>query len=111
MQHTRTLSHALWSVSLLRCVHCPRCNKWRAASTFARHDTCGACQSAAQRQARELAALPPLPSSPPPEHSPPPPLFDRPQSCLDQLTLVQRAAIVTLDKMRHSRSEIAREIP
>jgi transposase len=42
--------------------------------------------------------------------SPPPPLFDRPEGCLDQLTLVQRAAIVTLDKIGHSRSEIAREI-
>jgi transposase len=49
----------------------------------------------------------PLPPSP----SPPPTLFDRPQGCLDQLTVVQRAAIITLDKIGHSRREIAQEIP
>lgn len=52
-------------------------------------------------------APPPNVSTP----SPPPPIFDRPLGCIDQLTLVQRAAIVTLDAIGHSRSEIAREIP
>jgi transposase len=38
-------------------------------------------------------------------------MFGRPPGCLDQLTLVQRAAIVTLDKIGHTRSEVAQEIP
>ena len=46
-----------------------------------------------------------------PEHerslspSPPPPtLFNRPPGCIDQLTLVQRAAIITLDKIGYLKS-------
>jgi transposase len=48
------------------------------------------------------------PSSVPP---PPPPLFDRPFSCIDQLTPVQRAAIVTLWLDNQDRQTIAHKIP
>jgi len=67
------------------------------------HKLCSAC--------RCPPALPPLPPSPSPSASPPPTLFDRPNGCIDQLTLIERAAIVTLAKIGHSRSEIARQIP
>jgi transposase len=68
---------------------------------------CNDCHYEQQR----LKDHPPLPPSPAPSPSPPPTLFDRPSGCIDQLTLVQRAAIVTLDAIGHSRSEIACEIP
>ena len=57
----------------------------------------------------------PLPTSPPPSPSPPPPppptLFDRPPGCIDQLTPVQRAAIVAFWLDGQARQEIARKIP
>lgn len=69
------------------------------------------CRDCYDERHPRLSSLPPLPPSPAPSSSPPPTLFDRPLGCLDQLTLVQRAAIITLDKIGYSRSEIAREIP
>lgn len=86
--------------------HCNTCSKWKPVSKKHGHE-CNDCHNAQLLSALHES----LPSSPPPSHSPPPPLFDRPQGCVDQLTLVQRAAIVTLDKIGHTRSEIAQEIP
>ena len=41
----------------------------------------------------------------------PSPLFDRPEGCIDQLTLEERAAILTMHKLGMSRSEIAHRGP
>lgn len=91
--------------------HCPSCGRWRLASSFARHATCGQCQSAVQREQRELASLPSLPPSPPPAPSPSPTLLARPTGCIDPLTIEQRAAIVALHKLHMAHKDIARQIP
>jgi transposase len=54
--------------------------------------------------------LPPLPLSPPPSSPPPPSAFGRPQGCIDQLTLVERAAIVTLHGVGWTGRDIAQEL-
>jgi len=87
-------------------IKCIDCGKWTDAARSDGHRLCREC-----KHARYYASLPPLPPSPPPSSSPPPSLFGRPSGCIDQLTLVERAAIITLDKIGHSRIDIAREIP
>ena len=95
----------LWKCGLFVQFVCSLCLKWRSVKR--KHGTiCNDCHYEQQ----SLRAHPPLPPSPPPHVSPPPPLFDRPSGCIDQLTLVERAAIITLDKIGHSRSEIAQEM-
>ena len=62
------------------------------------HPTCKQCLlKAAQLRAAEQLSLTP-PSTPPHPSTPPPALsmFGRPSSCIDQLTTIERAAIVTL---------------
>lgn len=59
---------------------------------------------------RRYGPYPPLPPSPSPSASPPPTLFNRPPGCIDQLTFIERAAIVTLDKEKYSHKQIAQEI-
>jgi len=54
--------------------------------------------------------LPPLPPSPPPSSSLPPSMFGRPTGCIDQLTLVERAAIVTLHGVGWTGRDIAQEL-
>jgi transposase len=50
------------------------------------------------------------PTSPIPPASPPPGLFGRPSGCIDQLTLVERAAIITLHKTGWNGRDIAQTI-
>lgn len=89
---------------------CKHCGAWTTTNKDSRHHLCPECD-----YARRHSASIPLPPSPPPSPSPPPPppptLFDRPPGCIDQLTLVQRAAIVTLWLEGQERQEIARKIP
>jgi transposase len=87
-------------------IPCKQCGKLTAQREGEKHRLCKACN-----HVRQYGALPAAAASSSSAPSPPPPLFDRPEGCIDQLTLVQRAAIITLDKIGHSRSEIAREVP
>lgn len=82
------------------------CNAWAHGKVGERHHLCQQHQ-----YERQYGPHTPAPPPPPPSSSSPPTLFDRPQGCLDQLTIVQRAAIITLAKIGHTRSEIAQEIP
>lgn len=52
----------------------------------------------------------PLPPSPPPSSSPPPSMFGRHEHCIDQLSFVERAAIVTLHQVGWTGRDIAEEL-
>lgn len=84
---------------------CPACSTWKPAR-YRHGSQCNACHHAAQR----LESLPPLPTSPPPALSPPPSMFGRPTGCIDQLTFVERAAIVTLHGVGWTGRDIAQEL-
>jgi transposase len=56
------------------------------------------------------SSLPPLPPSPPPSSSPPPSIFNRPDHCIDQLSFIERAAIITLHKVGWTGCDIAHVI-
>ena len=88
---------------------CPGCGVWKDKRSNG-SNSCWPCEKHMQLHGHWPCDAPP-PSPPPAETPSPPTLFDRPSGCIDQLTLVQRAAIVTLDKIGHTRSEIAHEIP
>lgn len=88
---------------------CPGCHLWKKRSTR-RNKSCWPCEKYMQLHGHWPSDAPP-PSPPPPTPSPPPPLFDRPEGCIDQLTIEQRAAILTMWKLDMPRQEIARRIP
>ncbi len=72
-----------------------------------KHGTmCVDCHNHTQRH----VVYPPLPSSP----SPPPPsslsMYGRPSGCIDQLSLVERAAIITLHNIGWAGQDIAQEL-
>jgi transposase len=82
---------------LLSVVHqfiCTQCNKWRAV----RHKHGSICTHCIWEQ-EQLKHHPPLPPSPLPSSSPSLSIFERPDGCIDQLTEVERAAIVTLHQV------------
>jgi transposase len=68
---------------------------------------CVDCHNHTQRH----TVYPPLPSLPPPSPSPPHTLFQRPEGCIDPLTVEQRSAIITLNKLHYNRNQIANIIP
>jgi transposase len=75
------------------------------------HHQCDVCQERRRLSARHEEAAHAVAAEPPASApSPPPPLFARPQGCLDQLTLIQRAAIVTLHAEGYTRNEIAEKL-
>jgi transposase len=99
---------ALHPVALLQ-EQCRDCGCW----TKRRSDRTHRCDDCARRHREQLqtdgpsaAAAAPTPAAP----SPPPPLFDRPEGCIDQLTLVERAAIVTLHNVGWTGRDIARKL-
>src|SRR6187549_1981994 len=59
---------------------------------------------------QQLQYHPPLPPSPPPSTSLPLSMFGRPSGCIDQLTTVERAAIVTLHGVGWTGRDIAHEL-
>jgi len=110
------LSHA---VALMRCAlwpavayadclqkRCKQCGKWATVKGGDRHYMCAPCNNE-RRHPNAAAAATPAPAAP----SQPPPLFERAPSALTPLSLVQRAAIVTLWKEGRERAVIAHEIP
>src|SRR5687768_7912900 len=73
---------------------CSVCNRPKAVRY--KHGTmCNDCH----HEQQQLQYHPPLPPSPSPSLSPPPSMFGRPEGCIDQLTFVERAAIVTLHQV------------
>jgi transposase len=110
------LSHLLLSLSALWCGMvwdgsapqplCHHCHLPFVAKAGERHGLCIPCNTARKHHELPTAAAP-APTAP----SPPQPLFDRPEGCIDQLTIEQRASILTLWKLDMSRQEIARRIP
>lgn len=73
---------------------------------------CSNCHNARTHPQLESEQEQPLDAPPSPSPSPPPPpLFERPASCLDPLTQLERSAVITLAKEGHSRNEIAAAIP
>ena len=85
---------------------CPVCDTWKAV----RHkhgSKCSDCHNQQHRHPADAAAA----ATPPAAHSPPPPLFGRPSGCIDQLTIVERTAIVTLHKLGWLHKDIALRIP
>jgi transposase len=84
---------------------CSICRKWKAVSRKHGHE-CNDCHNTQLRRALHAA----LPPSPPPEPSSPRSLFGRPTGCIDQLTLVERAAIITLHGVGWPGRNIAQEL-
>jgi transposase len=70
-----------------------------------RHHLCRECD-----YHRRRVPLPPLPPSPPPSPSPSLSIFGRPDDCIDQLTFIERAAIITLDQLNWKHTDIANKI-
>src|SRR4051794_31058845 len=112
-ERTRPLSHSMrlgWLflcdvaclLLLVRQFLCTHCNKWKEV----RHKHGRVCTHCIWEQ-EQLKQHPPLPPSPTPSLSPPPSMFGRVSGCIDQLTTVERAAIVTLDKVGWLHKDIA----
>jgi transposase len=72
------------------------------------HGKTGICHSCWKKEHTHLDI--PLPPSPSPSPSPPLSMFGRPSGCIDQLTLIERAAIVTLHQLKWSHCNIAKEL-
>jgi transposase len=86
--------------------YCDGCSQWKAAHRW-HGKQCRDCYS--QQHPRHPPSIPvtdPAPAAAPS----PPPLFDRPHGCNDQLTEVERAAIVTLHKVGWIGRDIAQSI-
>ncbi len=67
---------------------------------------CNDCHNAQLLQALHAS----LPPSPPPSSPPPLSMFGRPSGCIDQLTTVERAAIITLHGIGWTGRDIAQEL-
>lgn len=84
---------------------CKECGGWAASDPKGRHQLCRTCEQARRHPPGVAAAVPPS-SSP----APPLSLFGRPTGCIDQLTLIERAAIVTLHGLGWTGRDIAQEL-
>jgi transposase len=85
--------------------YCSSCGRLFALKEGERHHLCRTCNIE-----RLHAALTPLPPSPPPSSSSPPSIFGRPDQCIDQLSLIERAAIITLHQVGWTGRDIAKEL-
>jgi hypothetical protein len=88
------IGHLMFSLYFLS-QHCKDCGKQFRQNTQDKRRQCKDCHDEQRHPAH-----PSLPASPTSSSSSsssvPSPLFDRPQGCIDQLSTVERAAIVTL---------------
>ncbi len=84
---------------------CGACHTWKPVSKKHGHE-CNDCHNAQLLSALHAS----LPPSPPPSSSPPPSMFGRPSGCIEQLTTVERAAIVTLHGVGWTGRDIAQEL-
>jgi transposase len=84
---------------------CSVCGQ-RKAARHKHGSKCSDCHNQQHRQPSAAAAAAPAPA----ERSPPLSMFGRPAGCIDQLTVVERAAIVTLHKVGWTGRDIAQAI-
>ena len=93
------LRPAACSVLLLAQEHCAQCQAWLEKSRADGHRLCHACRHPSTAAAADTAthAEPSYPLS----------MFGRPSGCIDQLTTVERAAIVTLHQLGWTGQDIA----
>ena len=84
---------------------CATCGKWKPVRRKHGHE-CNDCHNAQLLHALHAS----LPPSPPPSPSPPLSVFGRPSGCIDQLTTVERAAIITLHGVGWTGRDIAETI-
>ena len=84
---------------------CKQCGKPMTVHEGEKHHLCPECNHARRYPSSAVAAAPPPSSS-----SPPLSMFGRPSGCIDQLTEVERSAIVTLDKLGWLHRNIAEAI-
>jgi len=85
---------------------CKQCGQPTTARGGEKHRLCPECNHARRYPSSAAAAAPP--PSPP---SPPLSIFGRPEGCIDQLTELEREAIVTLHKLGWLHKEIAAKVP
>ena len=88
---------------------CARCRHWLPRAKLDGHTECWSCR----KQEQEVEEyLPSAAAAPTPPRSPSPPLsmFGRPSGCVDQLTTIERAAIVTLHGVGWTGRDIAQEL-
>jgi transposase len=84
---------------------CKQCGHTFTLKAGEKHQLCPPCNHE-RRYPCSAAAAAPAPAAP----SSPPPLFGRPSGCIDQLTEMERAAIVTLQKVGWTGRDIAQVI-
>lgn len=103
------IGHLMFSLYFLS-QHCKDCGKQFRQNTQDKRRQCKDCHDEQRHPAH-----PSLPASPTSSSSSsssvPSPLFDRPQGCIDQLSTVERAVIVTLHKLGWLVKDIAPKIP
>jgi transposase len=88
---------------------CPGCSHWKEKRSN-RANVCWPCEKYHHLHGHYPLNAPPPPTNP---DSPsfPSTLFNRPEGCIDQLTLELRASIITLHTIGMTTSEIATKIP
>jgi transposase len=91
---------------------CPSCQKWKK-KRLNYEKICSACEYQQYKQQHPSttstsSTLTTTVTSPPPRITPP--LFTRPQGCIDQLSDIERSAIVVYANDNHSTKEISNKI-
>jgi hypothetical protein len=81
---------------------CPVCETWQA-TRYKHGSQCNDCHHREQRH----PSSPQTPWESTSEHSPPLSMFGRPPGCIDQLTEIERSAIVTLHRVGWTQRDIA----
>lgn len=84
---------------------CKKCGGWAASDSSSRHHLCSTCEHERRHPPHAAATVPP-----PPLLSPPLSMFGRPSGCIDQLTEVERSAIVTLHQLGWTGQDIAQTL-
>lgn len=84
---------------------CQQCDQFYTVKEGERHRLCPTCN-----HERQYPSSAPASSSAPVPPSSPPALFGRPTGCIDQLSEVERAAIITLHKIGWTGRDIAQSI-
>jgi transposase len=84
---------------------CQECGKLYTVKAGEKHHLCRDCNNERRHPSSATAA-----PAPPPATSPPLSMFGRPSGCIDQLTEVERSAIVTLHQLGWTGQDIAQTL-
>jgi transposase len=90
-------------------IKCKMCENWFTSNIGDRHHLCKTCKHERYYPSSSATSAPS--SSAPSSSFSSPSLFDRPEGCIDQLTIEQRAAIITLHRIGMLAKDIAIKIP